>query len=176
MLSIPTPLSTDSREKYYSIGHPPCASITAVVQALERDRQDLLIAANRDLLEFGVALARKVTGCVARLDRQAAVANVEQALRLVGGQADVSVRIHPLDAETLRCFAGELSRGLEAARHINLVEDDSVSPGGAVVTAGPPSGGEVDARIETQLEQITALLLGTQTEVRSEKRGTLADS
>jgi len=144
------------------------ASITAVGQALERDRQDLLIAANRDLLEFGVALARKVTGCVARLDRQAALANVEQALRLVGGKTDVSVRIHPLDAETLRRFAGELSKGLGAARHITLVEDDSIAPGGAVVTAGPPSSGEVDARIETQLEQITALLLGTE-EVRSEK-------
>ena len=59
----------------------------------------------------------------------------------------------------MRRLAEELAQRLGDASHVALVEDDSIAPGGAVVTSG---GMEVDARIETQLEQMTALLLGTE--------------
>ena len=144
------------------------ASLNAIIEAFEHRKQDLFIAANRDLLELAVTAARKVTGCVARLDRDAAVANVEQALRLVGSKTDLTIRIHPLDGQTMRRLAEELAQRIGDASHVALVEDDSIAPGGAVVTSG---GMEVDARIETQLEQMTALLLGTEGDgqVRSEK-------
>ncbi|MHC4064149.1 MAG: FliH/SctL family protein [Planctomycetota bacterium] len=158
---------SEAAERFNSEQADLVASFKAVIESIQRDKQDLLIAANRDLLEFCVALARKVTGCVARLDRQAGVANVEKALRLVGGKTDLTVRIHPLDGETLRRFAAELSGGLAGGSHVALVEDEAINPGGAVVTTG---GMEVDARIETQLDQITGLLLGTEAEVQSEKR------
>jgi flagellar assembly protein FliH len=142
------------------------ASMARVIESIEQEKQDLLIAANREVLEFAVALATKVTHRVARMDRQAALANVEQALRLVGKKTDLIVRVHPVDAETLGRFAEELADRTNDLGHLKVVEDESISPGGAVVSSGPPDAAQVDASIETQLEQITTLLLG---EVRSEK-------
>jgi len=147
------------------------AAVTAALESLESQKQDLLIAARHDVLEFAVAVARRITGCIARLDHQAAVHSVEQALWLVGTKTDVTIRVNPQDAEALRKFAGEWSHRLAApsadqreggqtsaaASHVRLVEDESVSPGGAVVATERT---EIDTRIETQLDQIAALVLG----------------
>ena len=143
------------------------ASMAAVIESIEEQKRDLLIRANRDLLEFAVALAHKVTRGVGEINRQAAVANAQEALRLVGKQTDLTVRINPRDADTLQRFAAELADKLREKQHLTITEDESIAPGGAVVVAG---GMEVDAGIETQLEQVTTLLLGSgKWEVRSGK-------
>jgi flagellar assembly protein FliH len=132
-------------------------SMTSVIESIEQRKRDLLIEANRDVLEFAVAVASKVTRRVGEVDRQAARANVEEALRLVGEKTDLTMRVNPVDAETLRRFAADRAEQLGQQQHLRVVEDESLAPGGAVLTA---SGVEVDASIETQLEQITTLLLG----------------
>lgn len=143
------------------------ASMAAVIDAFEQQKRDLLIAANRDLLEFAVVVARKVAHRVGRINRDAAVAVVEQALRLVGGKTDITIRANPADLEALQRFAARRAEEFGDRAHVTLLEDDSIAPGGAVVTCGPM---EIDARLETQLEQITTLLLGSEAlEVRSEK-------
>ena len=135
------------------------ASMSAVIEAFERQKRDLLIAANRDLLEFAVAVARKITHRIGRIDRQAAVAVVEQALRLVGGKTDVTVRANPADVEALRRFAARRVEEFGQRAQVTLVEDDAIAPGGAVVTCGQM---EIDATLEAQLEQISTLLLGSE--------------
>jgi len=133
-------------------------SVTSVIEAFEKQKRELLILANHDLLRLAVTLAEKIVHRLGRIDRQVAVANVEQVLRLIATRTDLAIRVHPLDAETLRRFAGSLSERADTWQHVTVIEDDSLAPGGAVVVA---SGGmEVDARLETQLEQITRLLLG----------------
>lgn len=134
------------------------ASMSAVIEAFERQKRDLLIAANRDLLEFAVAVAGKITHRIGGIDRQAAVAVVEQALRLVGAKTDATVRANPADVEALRRFAARRVEEFGQRAQVTLVKDDTVAPGGAVVTCGQM---EIDATLEAQLEQISTLLLGS---------------
>jgi flagellar assembly protein FliH len=135
------------------------ASMAAVIESIDAQKRDLLIQANRDLLEFAVALAHKVTRGIGEVNRQVALASAEEALRLVGKQTDLTVRINPRDVDTMQRFATELADKLGEKQHLTITEDESIAPGGAVVIAG---GMEVDASIETQLEQVTALLLGSE--------------
>ena len=111
----------------------------------------------KDLLVFAVELAKKVTHGVGNLDSRMAQANVEKALRLVGQRSDIRVRINPQDGDTLRQFAAQLAEQADGAAHVGIVEDASITPGGAVVEAGAM---EVDAQLETQLGQLAAVLLG----------------
>ncbi|HUU83404.1 MAG TPA: FliH/SctL family protein [Phycisphaerae bacterium] len=134
------------------------ASMSAVIDAFERQRQDLLIAANRDLLEFAVFVAGKITHRIGCIDRDTAAGAVRQALRLVGGKTDLTVRANSADLEALRRFAAQRVEEFGDRAHVALVQDDSISPGGAKVTCGRT---EIDATLETQLEQITTLLLGS---------------
>jgi flagellar assembly protein FliH len=132
-------------------------SLAAVSESFNTQKHDLLLAARSDVLDFAVRLTERVAKGLGQFDRDTAVANVERALRVVGQKTDVNVRANPQDAEALRRFASGLAQEVADAPSITIVEDETLSPGGAVLRAGET---EVDARIETQLQQITALLLG----------------
>lgn len=132
-------------------------SFGAVMEELNSRKRDLFIEAQHDALEFAVAIARQITKWVGEIDRSAATANLEQALRLVADKTDLTVRVNPIDAETMRRFAGELASRAREYEHMRIAEDESVAPGGCVVTTG---GSKIDAGIDTQMNEIVRLLLG----------------
>ncbi|MFQ5489588.1 MAG: FliH/SctL family protein [Phycisphaerae bacterium] len=147
----------EARERFEAQQGQLAAALEMVLREIEQRKRDLMIQANRDVLVFAVELAKKVTQGVGRLDSGVARANVEQALRLVGQRSNVSVRINPQDADTLRQFASELTELADGAAHLSIVEDATLAPGDAVIEAGVM---EIDARLETQIGQLATVLLG----------------
>ena len=134
-----------------------CKALSAAVAELERGKRDILIEAGQDMLRFAVRLAEKVTRRAVAVDSSAAVANLREVLRLVGTRTDMTVRIHPADAETLRLFAKGLAEDVANQAHVRFVEDASISPGGCRVRTETT---EIDATVETQIGQIVGLILG----------------
>jgi len=129
----------------------------ATVTEFDTRKRDLLIEARHDVLEFAVALARRAAKRVGELDRTAATTNLEEALRLVADKTDVTVQVNPIDAETMRRFADDLTSRVGQCEHVNIIEEPSVAPGGCTVVAG---GTEIDAGIDTQMDEIVRLLVG----------------
>ena len=143
--------------------HDLIEAIGCAVAGIEALKEELLIQAKGDVLDLAVAIAEKVTKRLGALDRDAARANAQAAIELLGPQTDLTLRIHPRDAATMRQFASELADRLQAVQHVHLVEDESQSPGGCVVESGDRHSDarlSVDAGIDTQIEQIVLLLLG----------------
>jgi flagellar assembly protein FliH len=134
-----------------------CEALEKLLAELEAGKRDLLIAARHDVLDFAVALARRIVKRVGQLDRGAAADNLEEALAIVAGWTDVTVRVSPADAESLRRFADDLVARVAASRRLTLVEDSSIAPGGCLVSTAET---RIDARIESQIEDIARLLLG----------------
>lgn len=122
-------------------------------------KEDLFIAAERDLLDFAVRLATKLTFAIGSVHRQAAIENVQRALRLVGRPSELLIRVHSADLHAMEAFAADLSsdfrRGEERAVHVQ--PDDSIAPGGCRVET---ASAQVDATLEAQVEEIVAVLLG----------------
>jgi flagellar assembly protein FliH len=127
------------------------------VEDFEAMKDEIRIAAERDVLDFAVQVASRLTFAIGRLHRESAVENVGRALRLVGSKTDLTVRIHPEDAESVRTFAQSVLQQMDAARSVNVVEDDSLSPGGCKVSSDRT---DVDATLTTQVSEMVALLLG----------------
>jgi flagellar assembly protein FliH len=147
----------ESTERFRKEQAHLCQAMASACDALENGKRDLLIEAEHDLLRFALAVASKVTKRVAASDPHVAVANLKVALQRVGHKTDPVVRIHPDDGAAMRRFAAALATGLDEKVHLDLVEDETVGPGGCVLQAGAT---EVDATIETQLDQIVDILLG----------------
>ncbi len=147
----------EARERFAREQATLCNAFGAALTDLNACKRDLMIEARHDTLEFAVALACRVAKRVGELDRSAAAGNLEEALRLVSNKTDVTVRVNSIDAETMRRFADDLVARLEGCEHVRVIEDASTAPGGCVVNAG---GTEIDARIESQMEEIVRLLLG----------------
>jgi flagellar assembly protein FliH len=134
--------------------------VAAMQQAVEQYtgmKEKIRIAAERDMVDFAVRMASRLTYEIGRLHREAAIESVARALRLVGSKTDLTIRVHPDDAEAIRAFAPSVLEQVELAGSVEIVEDNSFSPGGCRVSSAST---DLDATLETQVGEMVALLLG----------------
>lgn len=127
------------------------------IASFEDIKRDLAVTGERDLLEFAVTVATKLTFAIGDLKRDAAKQNLTRALSMIGAQTDVLVRAHPTDLDALERFAKSVSTDLDQSRSMRVVADDAMAPGGCKVES---SRTEIDMTLETQVEGVVALLLG----------------
>lgn len=133
------------------------ADFTRVITHIERTKEDIRIAAERDVLDFALGVATKLTFQIGALHREAAQENLRRALELVDDKSDLKIRVHPDDLTAMETFARMALATAGASCAFEVASDESISPGGCVVQG---RGTMVDASLETQTEQIAALLLG----------------
>ena len=134
------------------------ALVQTLQQALgefDRQRHVLLARAEHDLVGLALAIARRIVKRIAAGDPEVAVENLREVLERIGRRHVLRIGVHPQDAEALRRFVEALAAEFEAWRHVTLEESTSVGPGGVVVEV---ANGQVDARIDTQLDRIAELL------------------
>ena len=133
------------------------SAFRAGLETIERGQAEWQAVARRDLAELALTIARRVVRYVGQRDRDVVLANLEEAIRLVGTRSDVTIAVNPADAEAARIFAQSLLDLKEHWEHVKVVEEPEVSPGGCRVQWG---SGSVDAALETQLERIEMELKG----------------
>ena len=127
------------------------------VAALDAVKEQTRIAAERDVLELALQITKRLTFEIGSVDREAARANLRRAIDLVGTKSDLCVRIHPDDYESIKTFADSVLKQASASRAIRIVSDDAIAPGGCRVSGDHT---DVDATLETQLNEVVSLLLG----------------
>lgn len=155
----------DAYEEYRALFEQQQSGLVEMMQqsvsAIDEMKEELHIAGERDLLEFAVAVATKLTFAIGRLHREAAVANFQRALHQVGSNTDLTVRAHPDDLATLTAFAEKTLGHVRESPCVDLIADDSIAPGGCIVSADRTT---IDATLETQLDEIVSLLLTDEAE------------
>lgn len=128
-----------------------------LVAGIEAGRASWQAAARQDLIELALAIAKRVVQHVGQHEREAVLANLEEAVRIAGARSDVSIVVNPADAEAARLFAKSLVEMQEQWKNVRVVQEPEVSPGGCRVQWG---SGAIDATLETQFERITEALRG----------------
>jgi len=121
---------------------------------------DLQLAGNERLLRFAVRLAQRLTFDIGAVNSGAATANLQRAIDVLGSTVDLTVRAHPRDVAALRTFAAGVTAHVARSCALRLVEDAMIAPGGCVVQS---NASEIDATLETQTAELSALLLGADT-------------
>ena len=124
---------------------------------IDASKEELRLAAERDVLDFAALVARRLTFAIGRLHRESAQANLRRAIELVDSKTDVTVRVHPDDLASIETFAASLLDQVGASRAVKIVSDDSVAPGGCKVESDRTG---IDATLEAQVNEMTSLLLG----------------
>lgn len=137
------------------------STLNDAVEQFDAQKRDLFIKASGDLLDLAMQVARRVTKRIGVLDREAVKENLHAALRLIENKTDLTVYVNPADAASIKDFAETVGGLLEEADHFHIEEDEQLSPGGCRLTT-PTT--EVDASVDTQLDQIEALVTGGSSE------------
>lgn len=122
----------------------------------EQQRVEMEREARQSVLEFALRAAEKIVHRVIEVDDSVIVDQAGQALSMVLSAHDARLRIHPVDRPTLENALPELVAEFQTLQHVELIDDEEVTPGGCVVTFGD---GRIDATIEKQLERLIDLIL-----------------
>ena len=139
------------------------AQLTQVVKTLtqsagdlDASRRALEASALADVVKLSIAIARRVTKRQGMIDPNVLTENVAEALKLVVRAADVRIALHPTQKQVLSDALPKLQMKWPALRHVELVEDPLLAPGGCRIYT---DDGEIDADLNSQLDRVVADLL-----------------
>jgi flagellar assembly protein FliH len=127
------------------------------IRQLSSLRQYLYRHAEQELVKLSFAIAAKLVRREIRLDPDIVATLVRISLEKVSQASTARVRLNPDDYRYLAAAHAEgADSGFGAG--VVLVEDVNVEPGGCVVET---DAGNVDARVDVQLQEIAENLLST---------------
>jgi type III secretion protein L len=141
----------ESEEEGHRTGAARAAALL-VAAAAERDR--MLASVEREIVSLGIAIARKVLGDELAARPGAVVDLAARALHEARERREVSLRVHPTDAQAVR-NAGDALGALLLRARLSVREDPGIAMGSVVVET---EAGRIDAGIETQLAHLARAL------------------
>lgn len=131
-----------------------------IIYRFDEQKNRLLLAARTDMIRLALTIVQRVVGLVeadAELSQRTAIQHATAALELVGSHSTPVLHVNPKILDAMETFAAGLSEAAHASQHVRVVADETIPPGGCVLTT--PEG-RVDATLETQVNRIAALLVG----------------
>jgi type III secretion system HrpE/YscL family protein len=147
-----TRIREDARRNAREEGRADAAALLAEAAAI-RDRT--LAETERETARIAIAVAQRILGEELTLAPERIAAMVAEVLGRARRAADVTVTVHPDDAKTLRRMQDQLLERAGRPARFAIVEDPAITRGGCTVKTDL---GELDARIEVQLEALARAL------------------
>lgn len=134
---------------------PVAEAMTKTLKELSGLREKVLKESEGEAFELALLIARKVLRRELELRPDSVLGVVRAALSRASGWGQVKVRLNPEDLSFIGEKRAELLAELEGVEGLSLVEDESISRGGCYLET---NYGEVDARLERQVEEIERAL------------------
>jgi flagellar assembly protein FliH len=147
----------EAREKFAAEQAMAAAELMRATEGLNKLKDELRATAENDLLEFAVLAASKMTFEIGARFNEATMENFRRAIQLVSDRSGITVRVNPRSAEALRELVPDAMAALDHSSAVRVEMDEAMAPGGCVVEGRHT---RVDATLESQLVELTQLLLG----------------
>ena len=132
------------------------AALNKAATVLDASRSDLEATALAEVVKLAIAIARRVTKRQGLIEPAVFTANLEEAMKLVVQQVDLRIAIHPSQRKTLDVALPALGLKWPSLKHVEIVEEPEIAPGGCRVST---RHGSIDADLDVQLDRVAADLL-----------------
>jgi len=120
-------------------------------------RKEIVKQDEKKIVEIIFSIANKIVHRQIGLDEKAIGETVVKALHLAAEKSEIALRVNPEDFDYVERLRPEFFAKFEELKSITVTSDPSITRGGCFLET--PCG-DVDARIETQLEKIYQCLEG----------------
>ena len=140
-------------------------SWTAALGEFSQQRDDLVQGALRDTVRLATLIGERIVKRTIQHHPDVVKDQLAAVLAVVARPTEVVLRINPEDRAIVQEALPGLTAAMPAIRHVEIADDPSIERGGCVVRtradleSGDAGGGEIDARIGTQLDRIVETLL-----------------
>ncbi|MGB6985089.1 MAG: FliH/SctL family protein [Candidatus Aquilonibacter sp.] len=163
-----TKLESDAREtgreQGYAAGKsaaedelaPAITTIRELIESVRAQRNAVIAAAEPELARLAMAIAERVIHHELQTNQNVIVENVRQALTRLVSREVVTLRVNPVDLDTLRHHRDDIVAAGDV-EHLRIVEDQRVDRGGVVVET---DAGTIDSKVSTQLREARRAILG----------------
>jgi flagellar assembly protein FliH len=125
--------------------------LTATLEDLMRVRTDMIRHTEKQMVQLALAVARRVVHREVATNTETLMAMMRVALERLSDAAKVTVRLHPVDHQSV--MAG-LGGGLGS--QVSLAADPRIARGGCKVES---EYGDIDAGVDAQIQEIARALL-----------------
>ncbi len=129
--------------------------LAAFVALIEAERKRAWAEMEPQIIEMIFELAKQVIKQEVKVSYEPALSVIRNVLRRVADAGTLRIRVNAEDLEAVRGDREELLNLVDNIRHIEIIDDRRVGKGGCIVETG---AGNIDARIETQLDEIGATI------------------
>ena len=151
------------REQGYAAGKvegenelaPAIATIRELIESVRAQRSAAIAAAEPELARLAMAVAERVIHSELQTNPKVVVENVRSALTRLVSREVVTLRVNPVDLDTIRQHRDEIVAAGDV-EHLRIVEDQRVDRGGVVVET---DAGTIDSKISTQLQEARRAIL-----------------
>ena len=130
-------------------------ALSSAVSKLDAVKTEYRREAERHAVEIGLMIARKLVLREIAIDETAIFRVLKEALGKVKDQKEIRVKLHPTDLETVTSAGGDLAAAAKGKRNVHFEPGDDLCRGECIIET---DFGDVDARIENQLETIEECL------------------
>lgn len=122
-----------------------------VLQQAEQIRQQTFDRMEQEIIALAVEMAEKFLATQLRLDEEIVLDTAKEALKLVRDREQVTLYVHPQEADLYLGSKQELEQILSDRAQLSIILDEQVKPGGCLVQS---EQGMVDATVDTRWQQI----------------------
>lgn len=129
--------------------------VQTFIAHIESERSRAWNEMEPQIIQMVFELAKHVIKQEIEVSRDVSLAVVQNALRRVADGGSLRIRVHADDLQTVRGNREDLLTLVDNIRHVEIIEDRRVGPGGCIVET---DAGNIDARLETQLAEAANLL------------------
>ena len=120
-------------------------------QAIEK-RRYLIKEFEHEVADLVLLIVQKIVKVISEEDRSVVIKNLHHSLSLLKDREHFLIHVNTIDLSAVRDEVDSMKKLLEIKGLITVVEDSTIEPGGCVIET---ELGEVDARISTQLLEMT---------------------
>ncbi len=126
-------------------------ALASAVKQIEDSRQDWLRHWESSATRLACDIAARIIRRELQSQPEIALQWVQEALQMCAGAAEITVRLHPSDHETLGEQVRQLTEVFHPVAKANIVADASLSVSGCRIET---EFGSIDQQLETQLERL----------------------
>lgn len=132
------------------------AQLQDLMDSLRQERESFFASIESEVVKLSVEIAEKILRHELESKPEAVMEIIRLALLQLTDRDSISLRISPQDAELVKQHREQIRDAAGGVRQIEIIEDRRVDPGGCVIES---ASGSLDARVSSQLSEISRALL-----------------
>ena len=126
-------------------------NVKSLCEDLETATQQWLRQWQHETIAFAIGIAEKLLARQIESDPSILISWIEDSVRLIQGQRQILLRIHPEDAQRLSSALSELVDDMKPSVEIQVVEDIAVGKFGVILQTPDTT---IDRSLQTQLKRL----------------------